>query len=113
MIYNTIYAITAYLSHFIQCKFSLQGQIHIASKETIQKARGIFKYMRPYRGMFIIGWIFLVLSASAGMIFPFLMGQLLGSGTSVTPSMADSIEAIDLNNVSTVVIALFILWKRF
>ena len=80
------------------------------SKETIQKAKGIFKYMRPYRGMFVIGWIFLILSASAGMIFPFLMGQLLGSGAITTPSMADSIEAIDLNNVSTVVLALFILF---
>jgi ABC-type multidrug transport system fused ATPase/permease subunit len=80
------------------------------TKETIQKAKGIFKYMRPYRGVFIIGWIFLVLSASAGMVFPFLMGQLLGSGSSATPSMADSIKAIDLNNVSTVVIALFALF---
>ncbi|MDG1332811.1 MAG: ABC transporter ATP-binding protein [Crocinitomicaceae bacterium] len=80
------------------------------SKETIQKAKGIFKYMRPYRGMFVLGWIFLLLSASAGMVFPFLMGQLLGSGESTTPSMADSIKAIDLNNVSTVVLALFILF---
>lgn len=80
------------------------------SKESIQKAKGIFRYMRPYRTMFIIGWIFLVLSASAGMIFPFLMGQLLGSGSSGTPSMADSIKAIDFNNVTTVVIALFILF---
>lgn len=80
------------------------------SKESIQKAKGIFKYMRPYRGVFIIGWIFLVLSASAGMIFPFLMGQLLGSGSSSTPSMADSIQAIDMNNVNTVVIALFCLF---
>jgi len=80
------------------------------SKETIHKAKRIFKYMRPYRGMFIVGWIFLVLSASAGMIFPFLMGQLLGTGQSATPSMADSIESIDLSNVSTVVIALFILF---
>lgn len=80
------------------------------SKESIQKAKGIFRYMRPYRSMFAIGWIFLLLSASAGMVFPFLMGQLLGSGSSATPSMADSIQAIDFNNVSTVVIALFILF---
>lgn len=80
------------------------------SKEAIQKAKGIFKYMRPYRGLFIIGWIFLVLSASAGMVFPFLMGQLLGAGTSSTPSMAESVSAIDLSNVGTVVIALFCLF---
>ncbi len=80
------------------------------SKEAIQRAKGIFKYLRPYRGMFVIGWVFLVLSASAGMVFPFLMGQLLGSGSSATPSMADSISAIDMSNVSTVVIALFCLF---
>lgn len=80
------------------------------SKESIQKAKGIFKYMRPYRGLFMVGWIFLILSASAGMVFPFLMGQLLGSGASSTPSMADNVGVIDLNNVSTVVLALFILF---
>lgn len=80
------------------------------SKESIQKAKGIFKYLRPYRGMFLIGWIFLLLSASTGVVFPFLMGQLLGSGSDTSSSMADSIKAIDLNNVSTVVIALFILF---
>ncbi|PHR29286.1 MAG: multidrug ABC transporter ATP-binding protein [Fluviicola sp.] len=80
------------------------------SKESIQKAKGIFKYMRPYRGLFMVGWIFLILSASAGMVFPFLMGQLLGSGASSTPSMADNVGAIDLNNVNTVVLALFILF---
>ncbi len=80
------------------------------SKESIQKAKGIFKYMRPYRGMFMIGWIFLILSASTGMVFPFLMGQLLGAGASSASSTADNVGVIDLTNVGTVVIALFCLF---
>ncbi len=80
------------------------------SKESIQKAKGIFRYMRPYRGMFMIGWIFLILSASTGMVFPFLMGQLLGAGASSASSTADNVGVIDLTNVGTVVIALFCLF---
>jgi len=81
------------------------------TKESIQKAKGIFTYLKPYRGIYIIGWIFLVLSTSAGLLFPFLMGQLLGSGSSSEiPSMADSIKMIDLNNVNNVALVLFILF---
>ena len=82
------------------------------TKESIQKAKGIFTYLKPYRGAYLIGWFFLVLSTSAGLLFPFLMGQLLGGGsTSATPtSAADSVQLINLKNINTVAIVLFILF---
>lgn len=81
------------------------------TKETIQKARGIFTYLKPYRGAFFIGWIFLILSTSVGLIFPFMMGQLLGSGSgAATTSMADSVKLINLDNINDVAILLFILF---
>jgi len=80
------------------------------SKDSIKKAKRIFKYMRPYRGMFIVGWIFLILSTSAGMIFPFLMGKLLGSGSQSPSTMEESIQLIKLDNLSSVILALFILF---
>ncbi|MBU2019214.1 MAG: ABC transporter ATP-binding protein, partial [Bacteroidetes bacterium] len=59
------------------------------SKESIQKAKGIFTYLKPYRTTFTIGWVFLLLSSSAGLFFPYLMGQLLGkSGEAI--GMEDS-----------------------
>jgi ABC-type multidrug transport system fused ATPase/permease subunit len=81
------------------------------TKDSIQKAKGIFAYLKPYRGAFIIGWIFLVLSTSVGLIFPFMMGQLLGSGTENKPtSMADSVQLINLDNINNVALLLFILF---
>lgn len=81
------------------------------TKESIQKAKGIFTFLKPYRAWFIVGWIFLLLSTSAGLVFPFLMGQLLGGGsTSSTSSMADSIQLINLDNINNVALLLFILF---
>jgi len=81
------------------------------TKETIQKAKGIFTYLKPYKGTFFIGWIFLILSTSVGLIFPFMMGQLLGSGSGNTPTgMADSVKLINLDNINNVAILLFILF---
>jgi ABC-type multidrug transport system fused ATPase/permease subunit len=80
------------------------------TKESIQKAKGIFTYLRPYRLQFLIGWIFLALSTSAGLVFPFLMGQLLGSGSAKPKNLEESVRLIDLNNVNTIAILLFILF---
>lgn len=79
------------------------------TKEGIQKAKGIFRYLKPYRFSFSIGWIFLILSTSAGLIFPLLLGQLLGSaGEPVNSEQA--VGMIDLNNINKVALALFILF---
>ncbi len=81
------------------------------SKDSIRKARGIFTFLKPYRNAYLIGWIFLLLSTSAGLMFPFLMGQLLGQGVSNKPAtMQESIGLLSLENVNSVAIALFILF---
>lgn len=83
------------------------------TKESIQKAKGIFTYLKPYRSAYLIGWIFLLLSTSAGLLFPFLMGQLLGGGSttpSAPPSMSESVQLINLDNINNVAIILFILF---
>lgn len=80
------------------------------SRDSYRKARRIFTYLRPYRIEYAIGWIFLVLSTSIGFVFPILLGQLLGLGSGTTTSMADAVKAINLNNISTVALVLFILF---
>jgi ABC-type multidrug transport system fused ATPase/permease subunit len=79
------------------------------SKSSIKKAKGIFTYLRPYAGMYFIGWIFLVLSTSAGLVFPYLMGKLLGAGAS-TNNLSDAVGMIDMSNINNVAIALFALF---
>ena len=44
--------------------------------------------MKPYRGQFMIGWIFLVLSSFIGLLFPLLLGQLLGGESGGESSMS-------------------------
>lgn len=81
------------------------------TKESIKKATGIFAYLKPYRAAFALGWVFLVLSTSVGLIFPFLMGQLLGGGsTDTSVSMQDSLSLMNLENINNVAVLLFILF---
>lgn len=81
------------------------------TKEDIQKAKRIFKYLKPYRFSFAIGWLFLVISTTTGLIFPLLLGQLLGgAGKNAPTDTADALKLIDLSNINTVALALFILF---
>lgn len=80
------------------------------TKESIQKAKGIFTYLKPYRGIFLIGWVFLILSTSAGLVFPFMMGQLLGGSTDSPATMQESVQLINLDNINDVAMILFILF---
>jgi ABC-type multidrug transport system fused ATPase/permease subunit len=80
------------------------------SKEGIQKAKGIFRYLRPYSFVFSIGWVFLILSTSAGLLFPVLLGQLLGSAGEEVKSTEDAISLISLENINSIAFALFVLF---
>lgn len=84
------------------------------TKESYQKAKKIFSYLRPYRVYFTIGWVFLVLSSSAGLFFPYLLGQLLGGSDTSSPTVGANNEALfsnlDLTNINTVALMLLILF---
>jgi ABC-type multidrug transport system fused ATPase/permease subunit len=80
------------------------------TKDTITAAKGIFTYLKPYRFRFTIGWVFLLLSSSTMIFFPYLMGQLLGESGGESSSMSDSISLLNLNNLNSVVLLLFILF---
>jgi len=80
------------------------------TKESIQKAKGIFSYLKPYRFIFTIGWIFLLLSSSTMIFFPYLMGQLLGSSGSKVTSMKESFSLMKMENINSIVILLFSLF---
>lgn len=79
------------------------------SKDSWRKAARFLRYLKPYALTYLIGWIFLVLSTSAGLVFPYLMGKLLGS-TSVVTTTTDANQIIDPSNVNQIALALFILF---
>ena len=79
------------------------------TKDSWRKAARFLRYLKPYAGTYFIGWIFLVLSTSAGLVFPYLMGKLLGS-SSATSNPEQAIRLIDLSNVNQIAFALFMLF---
>lgn len=80
------------------------------SKDSIQKAKKIFSYIRPYRSTFFIGWIFLFLSSAIGLLFPLLMGQLLGANSEQSSSLSEVLKLISVDNVNSVALALFVMF---
>ena len=82
------------------------------SKDSYAKARRIFSYIGPYKGTYIIGWIFLVFSSSVGLLFPYLMGQLLGSPANMADlsSPEQSSSLLQLDSINSIAFALFILF---
>jgi ABC-type multidrug transport system fused ATPase/permease subunit len=81
------------------------------TKESYQRAKGIFTYMKPYRSTFAIGWIFLIFSSSVGLIFPYILGQLLGSPVKDEGSMGSNfVDAITFDNINEIAVALFVLF---
>lgn len=49
------------------------------TKESLREGLSIFKYVKPYRGKFILGLLFISLSAGSTMAFPFLLGEMINS----------------------------------
>jgi len=78
-------------------------------KKSSGKLRFLLSYLRPYAFPYFIGWIFLVLSTLAGLVFPYLMGGLLGADAQ--GSSVDSIgKTLSNNSVNGIALALFILF---
>ena len=46
------------------------------NRESLSKALRVFRFVRPYRTQFIVGFIFLILSTATTLSFPALIGQV-------------------------------------
>ncbi|UKN01763.1 ATP-binding cassette domain-containing protein [Paracrocinitomix mangrovi] len=78
------------------------------NEDSYKKARRIFKYMKPYRFIYLIGWSFLLVSSLVSMMFPALMGQLLGTSKDSTPMI--NIEGIDMTDINTILVVMLIVF---
>lgn len=54
------------------------------TKESLREGLTIFRYLGPYRGKFILGLIFISLSAGSTMAFPYLLGEMINSAKGVS-----------------------------
>ena len=80
-------------------------------KGTFKKAATFFRFIKPYKATFILGMIFLFLSSVTAMLFPYLMGQLIGKEkpvdiAGVETIIPDASQWIDMNNTSTLIIVM-------
>lgn len=72
------------------------------SKESIQKALRIFRYVKPYRLLFSVGLLFLFLSSSASLVMPKLLGELINSASE--GEIANQIDKIGLILVAVLIL---------
>lgn len=78
------------------------------SDDAYKKARRFFGFIKPYRSAYAIGWLFLLLSSVTAMLFPALMGQLLGANKSDQAFV--QIPNIDLTNINTIIIVMLVVF---
>lgn len=76
------------------------------SKEDYRKAFTIFRFIKPYRSYFIIGFLFLILSSLTAMAFPYLIGQLFDAETGTGLNLA----FFGLNKMESIVLLLFMIF---
>ncbi len=77
-------------------------------KPSLKEATRVFRYLKPYSGIFAIGFIFLILSSLTGLLFPYLLGQLIGHEPTSAADAAGSL--LKFNSVNTIITALFIVF---
>ncbi len=69
------------------------------TKSALKKSMRLFKYVKPYRGTFAIGFVFLLLSSVTSMVFPYLTGQLVDSAN------AEMLQ--EINQIALALLAVF------
>jgi ABC-type multidrug transport system fused ATPase/permease subunit len=77
------------------------------TRESYRKAARVFQYVKPYRGIYVLTLVLLLLSSGTSMLFPKLMGNLLGGSKGVSISDPD-FSITDLTNINAVVVLLLI-----
>ncbi|MEM7550634.1 MAG: ABC transporter transmembrane domain-containing protein [Bacteroidota bacterium] len=78
------------------------------NKQNLTKLKGIFKYLMPYRGSFIIAMFFLVLSSINVLSLPFFAGKLINISGGYEYWIIDNI-----NTAAILLIGIFLLQSLF
>ena len=70
------------------------------TKESFKRSLRIFKYIKPYIGVFTIGLFFLFVTGATALAFPKLMGNMIDA------SKETSID--DINRIALILLVVFI-----
>lgn len=88
------------------------------NKQSIQQVIRLLSYLKPYRGKFLLGFIFLILSSASFFLFPLLMGRLIGTSTAPAQGSQLSKEILDyfpteLNTVALTLLGVLLIQAVF
>lgn len=67
--------------------------------ESLKELKFIFKYIKPYNRFFIGGLIIISLSAFSTMLFPFLMGKMIGAVSGNSVDLGSNVPNIQSNGI--------------
>ncbi|MBX7206201.1 MAG: ATP-binding cassette domain-containing protein [Bacteroidia bacterium] len=74
------------------------------TRESLREMLFVFQYLKPYKTKFILGLIFIALSAFSTMLFPFLLGKMIDAASSGHAAAMQNTSALsshfDLKNMS-------------
>jgi len=78
------------------------------TKSSYQKAKRLLGFMKPYRALYLVGWLFLLLSSASAMLFPALMGQLLGANDEEAAMI--NFAGLDFTDITVILIAMLVVF---
>lgn len=76
------------------------------SKDNYKNAFRVFRFIKPYRAYFTLGFLFLILSSLTAMAFPYLIGKLFDAET----GNGIQLELFDLSPMESIVALLFFIF---
>ncbi|GAB3932622.1 ABC transporter ATP-binding protein [Larkinella terrae] len=76
------------------------------TRDALQKSLRLFRFIKPYRGYFITGLVFLLLSSATTMVFPKLLGDIL-------KVVESKMAAGSLNQVTLLLFGLLVIQSVF
>ena len=89
-------------------RYSRTGERVKVSKESWKKSIQIFRYLKPYKGLYIVALFCLMVSTSTSLLFPNFLGDLLGAESS---KQQMDFSLLDSNNINALFIVLMILFS--
>ncbi|HXS37282.1 MAG TPA: ABC transporter transmembrane domain-containing protein [Flavipsychrobacter sp.] len=83
------------------------------SRENIKESLLIFRYIKPYKGKFIAGLVFIALSSASSMAFPYLLKKLIDSAHQISAgNLAATPTAIALIMIGVLMLQMIFSFMR-
>lgn len=90
-----------------------EGEKRKLNWQNIEKLTGIFRFMLPYKAVFLTGLVSLVLSSFTILAFPYLAGSMLDVATGKEVKLISSITLDSIGEVTLMLIAILFVQSVF